>query len=68
VPSKRTIPLGFDIPPFVLYELQVQASLICEHVHLLAGRYHWSEEKILSLPAARRQQYVNMVVAEQRGA
>jgi hypothetical protein len=64
----RTIRLHFDVPSFVLRELQVQASLICEHVHLLAGHYHWTEEKILSLPNRRRQDYVEMVVAERRGA
>lgn len=64
----RTIRLHFDVPSFVLRELQVQASLICEHVHLLAGHYHWTEEKILSLPNRRRQDYVGMVVAERRGA
>jgi hypothetical protein len=64
----RTITLVFDVPSFVLRELQVQASLVCEHVHLLAGRYHWSEEKILSLPSWRRQHYVDMVIAERSGA
>jgi len=64
----QTIQLAFDVPSFVLRELRVQASLICEHVHLLAGHYHWSEEKILSLSTWRRQYYVDMVVAERRGA
>jgi hypothetical protein len=64
----RTIRLNFDVPSFVLRELQVQASLICEQVHLLAAHYHWSEETILSLPARRRENYVEMVMAERRGA
>jgi hypothetical protein len=63
----RTIHLHFDVPSFVLRELQVQASLICEHVHLLAGHYHWTEEKILALPNRRRQVYVEMVAAGRRG-
>lgn len=64
----RTIAILFDVPSFVLRELQVQASLVCEHVHVLAGHYHWSEERILSLPSWRRQSYVDMVMAERRGA
>ena len=59
-------PFIFDVPSFVLGELQVQASLICEEVHCLAGHYHWSEEKILALPAQRRRRYVELV-AMQRG-
>jgi hypothetical protein len=62
-----TITLLFDVPSFVLSELRVQASLIFEHVHLLAGHYHWTEDKILELPRWRRQHYVDMVVAERRG-
>ena len=64
----RTIQLGFDVPPFVLRELRVQALPICEHVHLLASHYQWSEEKILSLPTVRRQHYVDLVLSERQGA
>ncbi len=63
----QMISLAFDVPSFVLRELRVQASAICEHVHLLAGHYHWPEEKILSLPVRRRQSYVDLVVADRRG-
>lgn len=54
----------FDVPSFVLSELKVQAGLVCEDVHLLAGHYHWSEEHILALPPARRRRYVDLVSAE----
>jgi hypothetical protein len=63
----RSIRLNFDVPSFVLRELQVQASLICEQVHLLAAHYHWSEAAILALPGRRRENYVEMVMAERRG-
>lgn len=54
----------FDVPTFVLSELKVQAGLICEDVHLLAGHYRWSEEHILALPPRRRRRYVDLVSAE----
>jgi hypothetical protein len=55
---------AFDVPSFVLRELQVQAAGICEEVHQLAGHYHWSEAEILALPQQRRRRYVDMVAAE----
>jgi hypothetical protein len=58
------VPFAFDVPSFVLRELQLQASLVCEDVHWLAGHYHWSEHDILALPAWRRRRYVKMVTAE----
>jgi hypothetical protein len=57
-------PFVFDVPSFVLGELQVQAALIGEDVHWLAGHYHWSEDEILALPARRRRRYVEMVATE----
>jgi hypothetical protein len=59
----RTVELMFDVPSFVLSELRVQASLVYEEVHLLASRYHWSEERILDLPQERRREYAEMVRA-----
>jgi hypothetical protein len=58
------VTMNFDVPSFVLTELQVQSSLICDDVHWLASRYSWSEEAILALPAGRRRRYVEMVAAE----
>jgi len=55
---------AFDVPSFVLKELQVQSSAICDDVHQLAHHYHWSEQHILALPPRRRRRYVEMVTAE----
>jgi hypothetical protein len=59
----RTVQLMFDVASFVLRELTIQASLVYEEVHLLASRYHWSEERILDLPQERRREYAEMVRA-----
>jgi hypothetical protein len=64
---RETIDVLFDVPGFVLRELRVQASQICEHVHRLAGHYHWSEETILALPNWRRQIYVDRIAADAGG-
>ena len=56
-----SIRLMFDVPVFVLRELATQAALVYEDVHLLASRYHWSEERILDLPQDRRREYAEMV-------
>jgi hypothetical protein len=61
---RAPVAFAFDVPSFVLRELQVQSSLICDDVHLLASHYHWTEERILALPPRRRQRYVEMVAAE----
>ncbi len=65
---KRRLQAAFDVPTFGLDELRVQASQIFEDVHLLATRYHWTEEKILALPNWRRQHYVDRVAAERERA
>ncbi len=61
---QAAVPFAFDVPFFVLSELQVQSALICDDVHWLAGHYHWSEEQILALPTRRRRRYVELVAAE----
>lgn len=55
----------FDPGAFVLSELQGRASLIFEHVHLLAGAYGWSEDAILALPSRRRAAYASRIQQEQ---
>ena len=55
----------FDAQSYVQRELRYDAAFLYEDVHLLAGRYHWTEEKILSLPRERRLQYAEMAL---RGA
>jgi hypothetical protein len=58
--------LDFDVPQFVLGELRYHAAFIYEEVHLLASRYHWSEEAILALPRSRRRQYAEQARTEGR--
>ena len=50
----------FSPRSYVTGELRFEAAFLYEDVHLLAARYHWSEEKILSLPRARRLQYAEL--------
>jgi hypothetical protein len=57
----------FDAQSYVQRELRYEAESLYEDVHLLAGRYHWTEEKILSLPRARRARYVEMALRGDRG-
>jgi hypothetical protein len=54
----------FDVQSFVLEELRQQAALVFDDVHLLASQYHWSEERILALPRARRRRYVERIREE----
>jgi hypothetical protein len=55
----------FDAQSYVQREMRFEAEFLYQDVHLLAGHYHWSEEKILSLPNGRRVQYAEMAL---RGA
>ncbi len=52
----------FDVERYVLRELRFEAEWLYEDVNLLAGRYHWSEERILALPRARRVQYADLAM------
>ena len=54
--------LFFNPRTYVQRELRFEAAFLYEDVHLLATRYHWSEEKILSLPRTRRVQYAELAV------
>jgi hypothetical protein len=55
------IEFHFDARDFALRELRDQAAFVYEDAHLLAQHYHWPESEILSLPRARRLQYVEML-------
>jgi hypothetical protein len=55
----------FDVQSFVLAELRGQAAFLYEDMHLLAGRYHWSEEEILQIPSRRRAHYAAMISGEE---
>ena len=54
----------FDVQAFVLAELRGQAAFLYEEMHLLAGRYHWSEREILQIPSRRRAHYAAMISGE----
>jgi len=53
--------LMFDIVSFLWTEICVQAKRLMREVHTLAWAYGWREADILSLSAARRQMYMEMV-------
>ena len=52
----------FDPHRYVQRELKYEAEFLYEDVNLLAGRYHWPEEKILALPRSRRVQYAELAL------
>ncbi|MDT7543572.1 MAG: hypothetical protein QOE33_3476 [Acidobacteriota bacterium] len=58
------VDIHFDPRQFVLRELRGQAAYVYADVHLIAGRYHWSEADILALPRARRLNYAEMIRRE----
>lgn len=55
--------LFFNVHSYVQQELAFEAAFLYQDVHVLATRYHWSEEEILSLPRTRRLQYAEMALA-----
>jgi hypothetical protein len=54
--------LMFDIVTFLWREIATQAKRLLREVHILAQAYGWREADILSMSAARRQLYVEMVI------
>lgn len=52
----------FAVQSYVQCELRYEAELLYEDGHLLAERYHWSEEEILSLPRTRRVHYAALTL------
>jgi hypothetical protein len=57
-----TTRMFFKPRTFVLRELGYDASFLYQDVHLLAARYHWTEEKIVTLPRSRRLQYAELAL------
>ncbi len=55
--------LLFDIAEFFWREISAQAQRLLREIDALARAYGWSEREILSLPAQRRQTYLEMLVA-----
>jgi hypothetical protein len=56
-----TVEMWFDPQEFTLRELHDEAAHIFDEVHLLASRYHWSEEEILAMSGRRRLRYVELI-------
>jgi len=54
----------FNPQIFVQQELRYEAAFLYEDVNLLAQRYHWPEEKILSLPRMRRLHYAELAMRQ----
>jgi hypothetical protein len=52
----------FDIVSFFWTELDALARRLLQEVHMLAKAYGWHEVDILSMTAARRQFYLDMVI------
>jgi hypothetical protein len=61
-----TFDMYFDVQSFVLAELRGQAASLYEEMHLLAGRYHWSEQDILQIPSRRRARYAATISGEEQ--
>jgi hypothetical protein len=56
-----TVAIAFDPQRYVIEELRQRSAFVFEEVHLIAERYRWSEEAILSLPRARRARYAELI-------
>jgi len=55
--------LLFDIAEFFWTEISAQAQRLLREIDALARAYGWTEREILSLPAQRRQTYLELVAA-----
>lgn len=55
--------LLFDIVEFFWNEISAHAQRLLREIDTLARAYGWSEREILSLPAQRRQTYLEMLAA-----
>lgn len=55
--------LLFDIAEFFWTELSAQAQRLLREIDALARAYGWTEHEILSLPAQRRQTYLELIAA-----
>ena len=55
--------LLFDIAEFFWTEIAAQAQRLLREIDALARAYGWTEREIFSLPAQRRQTYLEMLAA-----
>jgi hypothetical protein len=56
-----TVAITFDPQRYVVDELRQRAAFVFEEVHLIAERYRWSEDAILTMPRARRARYAELI-------
>ncbi|MBD0255140.1 MAG: hypothetical protein ICV83_05430 [Cytophagales bacterium] len=57
-------PVLFDMQSFLLQKLLQERPRVLREIHLIASRYHWSQQEIVSLPRKVRKQYAAMIEAE----
>jgi len=55
--------LLFDVGEFLWLEISAQAQRLLREIDALARAYGWTEREILSLPARRRQTYLELIPA-----
>lgn len=53
--------LDVDARELCLAELRFLAAGVYDDINLIASVYHWDEDRILSLPTARRRRYADMI-------
>jgi hypothetical protein len=61
LPCGKSWQAPFDIVSFLWKEVAVRAQRALSEVHVLAAVYGWGEQEILSMSAARREFYLQMV-------
>lgn len=54
-------PVPFDMPAYFWDEIQLTAKRLLRDIHVLASAYGWKESDILTLSAARRRAYLELV-------
>ncbi|HET7504601.1 MAG TPA: hypothetical protein VFK02_26445 [Kofleriaceae bacterium] len=57
----QVVGIAFDPQRYVIEELRQRAAFVFEEVHLIAERYRWSEDAILTMPRARRARYAELI-------
>ena len=62
-PAAHEWELLFDIAEFFWTEISAQAQRLLREIDALARAYGWTEHEILSLPAQRRQTYLELIAA-----
>jgi hypothetical protein len=60
----RALTVDVDIERLLIDSLRQRQRRLVDHVHCLAGRYHWSERDIVEMPEWRRDSYLARIAAE----